>query len=169
MNEAIVRALTSTVFGIFSRLFGEEPEVGPATPVWLDAFRCNMAGVVGLAGARSGLLAVHADRDGVTGLASRLVPSPTEADLRDTISEFANMIAGNLGMHARGLLPVLASSLPSVIEGENFYVRFVGGIDRVIVPFRLGDICFLVELVLDRPGAQRGDSSRLAVPGGGHV
>jgi len=157
LNEAVVRALTSTVSGIFSRLFGEEPEAGPPTPVWLERFRCTMAGVVGLAGARSGLLAVHADREGVESLARRLVPSPGDADLRDTISELANMIAGNLGMHARGALPVLASSLPSVIEGENFYVRFVGAVERVILPFTFGDVRFVVELVLEHPGGARHD------------
>jgi len=147
VDQRLVEALCGAVEGIVEGLVGEVPGRGAPTAVWLDRFRSHMTGLVGVAGERAGLVAVYATRDGVRGLADRLLgkEGSTPDEMRDTLCELANMIAGNLGRYAGDLLPPLATSIPSVIEGENFYLRFVGGIERVIVPF---DVCG-AELIVD--------------------
>ncbi len=156
MEPHLIEILKATVSGIIETLFEQPPRVGTPTASWTDEFRTNTTGVVGLAGERIGLVAVHAGRESVRRLAARLTGAaePTDAEIRDTLCEFANMIAGNLAMHARGHLPPLAVSLPSVIEGTNFYLRFVAGSQRTIVPFFVADAELLVELVIDQPRAK---------------
>lgn len=54
------------------------------------------------------------------------VPPPTEvdSDVRDSIGELANMIAGNL----KAILPSEAMlSMPSVVEGRDFALSVIGG------------------------------------------
>jgi CheY-specific phosphatase CheX len=152
VNENLIGGLCAAVARIGEGLFGEAPAAGEPTSVWLDRFRSNMTGVVGLAGERAGLVAVYATRDGVRALAARLTGSdePTLDEMRDTLCELANMIAGNLGRDADGF-PPLATSIPSVIEGENFYLRFVGGIERTIVPFTICGAEVIIDFVLNAP------------------
>ena len=54
------------------------------------------------------------------------VPTPAvvDSDVRDSIGELANMIAGNL----KAILPSEAMlSMPSVVEGKDFALSVIGG------------------------------------------
>lgn len=51
-------------------------------------------------------------------------PAQVDPDVRDSVGELTNMIAGNL----KAILPSTASlSMPSVVEGKDFAISVVGG------------------------------------------
>ena len=71
-------------------------------------------------------------------------PTSVNDDVRDTLGELANMIAGNL----KALLPFgVAISMPSVVEGSDYSLRICGGnqASRLTFSSELGE--FRVTLV----------------------
>jgi chemotaxis protein CheX len=72
------------------------------------------------------------------------LPRRLDDDVRDSVGELANMVAGNL----KSLLPVeTALSMPSVIEGRQFTLRLVGGHQKIKVDFASPEGPFAVTLV----------------------
>jgi chemotaxis protein CheX len=71
-------------------------------------------------------------------------PDSLNDDVRDSMGELSNMIAGNL----RSLLPPgTALSMPSVVEGSSFTLRVIGSNEAVSLCFTCPEGPFTLTLV----------------------
>jgi len=113
---------------VFQTMLGLE--VRPAAVEW-SADRELITAVVHFAGDWKGAVLVECAPDQALALTSLLmgIPKPQSMnnDVRDSLGEITNMIAGNL---KSVLLPGVALSMPSVVEGTDYTVRLCG--DSVI-------------------------------------
>ncbi len=97
-------------------------------------------GAVYLAGGWRGAFLLELEREDSYQLAARLMaiepPQSVDDDVRDTIAELTNMIAGNL----KSMLQCeVLLSMPSVIEGSDFTLKVIGDTNTA----RLGFDCEL--------------------------
>ncbi|MGD0776707.1 MAG: chemotaxis protein CheX [Candidatus Solibacter sp.] len=110
---------------IFETMLGVEVEA--AGQEWQPA-RDRLTGAVYLAGAWRGAVLLECDRAQACDFTRRLMavprPEKVDDDVRDTIGELANMIGGNL----KSVLPRgVVLSMPSVVEGGDYCLRFCAG------------------------------------------
>jgi len=102
---------------------------------------------VHISGAWNGLVVLNCGLD-FAAKAARIMfnfhdEKPTTADIQDALGELANMIGGNL----KALLPETCHlSLPAVVEGADYSVRFPGARLVTRVPFRSGEHPLTVSL-----------------------
>ena len=110
---------------IFDTMLGVE--VQPVEMDWRPA-RDRLTGAVYLAGAWRGAVLLECDRGQACYFTNRLMaiplPEKLNDDVRDTMGELANMLAGNL----KSVLPRgVVLSMPSVVEGSDYSLRLCGG------------------------------------------
>ena len=118
----------------------------------LNDFTRYVSGIVGLAGLCQGMLAIHAPEKVAMGITNDFLGMEVESvddDVKDAISELANMVGGSVK-------PVLSPngkdiqlSLPSVFHGD-YTVKYFTNAHWVIVPFTISWGQFFVELQLRR-------------------
>lgn len=124
------------------------------TETWpLEGAPSNIAehpivGAVYLAGGWRGALLIESSAEQAFIWTSKFMsvdlPSSLNDDVRDTIGEFINMIAGNL----KSLLPAeTVLSIPSVVEGRQFTLRIIGDHEKIEVDFTSPEGPFSVTLV----------------------
>ncbi|MGA2588760.1 MAG: chemotaxis protein CheX [Bryobacteraceae bacterium] len=121
------------------------PQVPPAAnPV---------TGAVYFAGEWRGAVLIECTRQQACYLAHRFMgvdtPLVIDDDVRDTIGELANMLAGNL----KSVLPGgVGLSMPSVVEGTDYSLRICGGnaVERVLLTGVIGSFCITLIEMLDR-------------------
>jgi chemotaxis protein CheX len=98
-----------------------------------------MTGCVTIEGAWDGAVMLTCERSLAAVLAAELFEpeqSVTEADVRDTVGEVTNMLAGNF----KALLaPPSHISLPTVAVGAHYDLTVVGTRQMMVVRFRCGD------------------------------
>ncbi len=110
----------------------------------------NLTSMIGLGGDIRGLLAIHcpaAVAQAITGAFLGMDIDELNDDVKDAIGEIANMIAGNLKVSCAKEDINVELAIPTSIVGESFYVSGVAGADRIIVPFKMVDDTFWVELM----------------------
>lgn len=114
----------------------------------------TVTGCVTIEGAWHGAVMLSCERSLAGTLAGELFQSasPSPEEVRDTIGELTNMLAGNL----KALLPHPSRiSLPSVAGGGDYEFSVVGTARVAAVRFRCGDGALEVTVHEGRPGAPR--------------
>ncbi len=113
----------------------------------------SISGVVGLAGAFKGVLAVHLPKELAMQITSSFLGMDVEEineDVEDAVGEIANMLGGDV----KGLLTSSGSdidlSLPSTISGEKYEFQAKKNAATYIVPFKCGSEEFTVELQIEK-------------------
>jgi chemotaxis protein CheX len=110
----------------------------------------DICGVIGMSGKMMGMCIVGLSKSVAVKAASHLLMSPCDeinTEVTDAVGEIANMVAGaaksQLEEHE------LRISLPSVIVGENYQVRFPSTSPPICIPFQCewGEILLEVGLV----------------------
>lgn len=110
----------------------------------------NLTSMIGLGGGIRGLLAVHCPASvakAITGAFLGMDVDELNDDVKDAIGEIANMVAGNLKVSYTKIDINVELAIPTSIVGESFYVSGVIGSTRIIVPFKMADDTFWVELM----------------------
>jgi len=103
-----------------------------------------------LAGEWRGAVLVECARPQAYAFTSRFmgVEAPALDDMRDTMGEIANMLAGNL----KSVLPRgVGLSMPSVVEGTDYSLRVCGGnsVERIAFSSPIGEFCVtLIEMLV---------------------
>lgn len=110
----------------------------------------DVCGVIGLSGKMVGLCIVGFSKSVAVKAASHLLMmecNEITTDVTDAVGEIANMVAG--GAKAQLEEHELRISLPSVIVGENYQVRFPSTSPPINIPFQCewGEILLEVGLV----------------------
>lgn len=141
-HQEDIRRIVADVFGTMLDL-----PVNPSTAKW-SADLDLVTAAVHFAGAWKGALLLECAPDQACRFAARLMPVPApfsmNDDVRDTLGELSNMVAGNL---KSVLEPGVGLSTPSVVEGADYTLRICG--DNIVsrLAFSAGAAPFWVALV----------------------
>ncbi|MFP4429061.1 MAG: chemotaxis protein CheX [Desulfovermiculus sp.] len=148
LAQVVAQATTE----IYDTMIMAEIEVHDPLDEPLKDFTRYVSGIVGLAGVCQGMLAIHAPEKVAMGITNDFLGMEVESvddDVKDAISELANMVGGSVK-------PVLSPngkdiqlSLPSVFHGD-YTVKYFTNAHWVIVPFTISWGQFFVELQLRR-------------------
>jgi chemotaxis protein CheX len=76
-----------------------------------------------------------------------MVVDDLDDDVKDAIGEIANMVAGNLKVSYAKININIELAIPTSIVGESFHVSGVADANRIIVPLKMADETFWVELM----------------------
>ena len=110
----------------------------------------NLTSMIGLGGGVRGLLAIHcpaAVAKNITGTFLGMEIDELNDDVKDAIGEIANMVAGNLKVSYAAINTNIELAIPTSIVGESFHVSGITDAKRVIVPFKIAEDRFWVELM----------------------
>ncbi len=111
----------------------------------------SISGIVGLAGATKGMLAIHMTNAAALAVTTAFLGMDVEEiddDVRDAIGELANMLAGSIKSILDPSGSDIKLSMPSAIYGEDYSVDCLAGAEAVTVPFAFDGLGFVVELQL---------------------
>jgi CheY-specific phosphatase CheX len=118
---AEVEQIVVSVFGTMMGLEVQPDESGP------EPAPDPVTALVHLAGERTGALLLGCDHAQACRWTGRFLgmapPAALDADVRDVLSELANMIGGNL---KGAIAPGAQLSMPSVIDGSNYHLKLGG-------------------------------------------
>ena len=137
---------------VFSTMIGvgcQPTEPGP------DAEHGTLSAVIGLAGAMSGSLVLHAGTGAALRIAERMMgmePAEVDAMVRDAVGEVCNMIAGAW----KGFDPELASgcllSTPTVVAGTSYELFSQRAPIRIDRRYGFEDRAFTITIFCELPG-----------------
>lgn len=110
----------------------------------------NLTSMIGLGGGIRGLLAIHCPASvakNITGAFLGMAVDDLDDDVKDAIGEIANMVAGNLKVSYAKTDISVELAIPTSIVGDSFYVSGIADANRIIVPFKMTNETFWVELM----------------------
>ncbi len=112
---------------------------------------CSITGMVGLAGAYTGILSIHCPQSLALTITSNMLGMEVEEigeDVYDALGEIANMIGGHVKQVVSTGGSDINLSIPTVISGEEYCVNCMADKDCVIIPFQREGDRLLVGLTL---------------------
>jgi CheY-specific phosphatase CheX len=128
-------------------------EAGASAAPWFPSGE-RLTAAVHLAGDWNGAVLVECDRGQACRFAGRFLsmdpPSTVDDVVRDVLGELANMIGGNLKCV---LTPGIRLSMPSVVDGSDYYLRVCGAEIRERLSFQCADGPFWVTVLATRSEA----------------
>ncbi|MCP3891442.1 MAG: chemotaxis protein CheX [Desulfobulbaceae bacterium] len=113
----------------------------------------SISGVIGLAGTRKGVLAIHLPSKvamAITGNFLGMEVEEIDEDVEDAVGELANMLGGDVKSILSGKGRDIDLSLPSIIRGERYDFQPTGEAERFLVPFDSNVGGFYIELQLEK-------------------
>ena len=113
----------------------------------------GITGMVGLAGTRKGMLAVHFPDELARAITTSFLGTEVDCineDVHDAVGEIANMLGGNVKTILTDRGYDIQLSLPSTISGEEYTFLPDSDLDQVVIPFRAPAGIFFVELELEQ-------------------
>ena len=111
----------------------------------------SISGIIGLAGATKGLLAIHLSNDAALAVTTAFLGMDVgeiDEDVRDAVGELANMLGGSLKAVLDPNGSEVQLSMPSAVHGEEYSVDCLANAATVSVPFSFENHKFTVELQL---------------------
>jgi chemotaxis protein CheX len=112
------------VASVFETMMGLEVRPGEPRP---DPPPDHVTALVHLAGERTGALLLGCDHAQACRWTGRFLgmdpPAELDTDVRDVLSELANMVGGNL---KGAIAPGAQLSMPSVIDGGDYHLKLAG-------------------------------------------
>ncbi len=148
LSQIVVQATTE----IYDTMIMAEIQSGEPLPNPLSDFNRYVSGIVGLAGLCQGMLAIHAPEKVAMGITNDFLGMEVDSvddDVKDAISELANMVGGSIKPALSPNGKDIQLSLPSVFHGD-YTVKYFTQAYWVIVPFTISSGQFFVELQLRR-------------------
>ncbi len=118
----------------------------------IGTLKNSISGLVGLAGAYKGFVAVHLPENVAFAITSSFLGLDVDEineDVQDAVGEIANMLGGNVKTELSDAGRDIALSLPSTIYGESYDFRPSDEAERIIIPFKVPGGEFFVELELE--------------------
>ncbi len=148
-RDGAIRNLIEATREVFAKMISIPLDAGPTFEDEAATHRCEIAGMVSLAGRSMGVMSIHCTpRLGLI-IASNLLGSPvTEVgeELEDAVGEVTNMVAGNFKTRMSQEGEMFDLSVPTVIRGKDFSVRTMTGAATLVLGFRWEDEKLLVRL-----------------------
>lgn len=110
---------------------------------------CHVSSMIGLSGDLTSMLSIHCPGKvgmGITGEMLGMEVEEVDADVKDTLGEIANMVAGGLKESLALENISLELSIPTTVTGNSYTVSSPTNSNRVIVPFDIESGRFFVEI-----------------------
>lgn len=134
---------------VFSTMLSVELEREDFTDIYSD-IQSNMTSMIGLGGGIRGVLAIHcpaAIAKAITGSFLGMEVEDLDDDVKDAIGEIANMVAGNLKVSYAAIGLNVELAIPTSIVGESFRISGIAEAKRIIVPLKMAEGLFWIELM----------------------
>jgi chemotaxis protein CheX len=113
----------------------------------------SISGVIGLAGVRKGVLAIHLPQKVAIAITSSFLGMDVEemnSDVEDAVGELANMLGGNVKSMLAEKGKDINLSLPTTISGRHYDYQTNKDAETILIPFRCETGNFTVELQLEK-------------------
>ncbi len=114
-----------------------------------EVLDCHVSSMIGLSGDFTSMLSIHCPGKvgmGITGEMLGMDVEEVDDDVKDTLGEIANMVAGGLKESFASEDIRLELSIPTTVTGKSYTVSSPTKSNRVIVPFDLESGRFFVEI-----------------------
>lgn len=126
-------------------------EISSASPLreGSEIIDCHVSAMIGLSGDFNSMLSIHCpDQVGmaITGAMLGMEVEKIDEDVKDTLGEIANMLAGGLKESFSAENISLELAIPTTVTGKSYTVSSPTKSDRVIIPFDLEQGRFFVEI-----------------------
>ena len=152
-EEMLTQKLMRDVKDIFGTMVGLEDLLH--LPIQIDPvtnFTDCISSMVGLAGTYNGLISLHMPCNlAIRATSSMLGIEVTELDddVKDALSEIANMIAGSFKQNlSKGGMDIRLST-PSVVYGKEYVITLSNNPDQIAVRFATDDDWFMVSVAFE--------------------
>jgi len=136
---------------IFETMLMTQVSAGEPLESRPEVFTNGISGLVGMAGGYRGMLAIHCSDQvamAITGNFLGIDVESVDDDVNDAIGEMANMLAGCVKTTLAEGGKDVKLSIPSAIGGSEYSLDCQSDANLVIMPFKMPDGEFLVELQL---------------------
>ena len=110
---------------------------------------CHVSSMIGLSGDFTSMLSIHCPGNvgiGITGEMLGMEVESVDNDVKDTLGEIANMVAGGIKQAFASENINLELSIPTTVSGKSYVVSSPTKSNRVIIPFDLEPGRFFVEI-----------------------
>lgn len=151
LDQHIVEATTE----IFSTMLMMEVSPEPPMEVKERVHKNSVSGMIGMAGLYKGMLAIHAPEAVAKTITTNFLGIEVEEiddDVKDAIGELANMLGGSLKAALSENGKDIKLSIPSAICGEEYSLECNADSQGAVVPFRIPEGTFTVELQVQKQG-----------------
>ncbi len=151
MEKKISNAIVAATKDIFNTMIMMDVKDGDPFPNGINAAIFDYTGIIGFSGAATGALGVHFPKSMAAAIASAMLGTPieeTSQEVRDTVGELTNMIAGGLRNELSQFGIEFEISIPTVVEGEHHKTAMMIDGPRISVPFQVEKGSFIVEACL---------------------
>lgn len=138
---------------IFSSMIMMEIEVSKEATGVHQALNDSISGIIGLAGKRKGVLAIHLPKEvamAITGSFLGMDVDEINEDVEDAVGELANMLGGNVKTILSERGRDIELSMPSTISGKHYDFQSTKDAERIAIPFICEAGKFSVELQLEK-------------------
>ena len=133
---------------IFNTMIFMQISSGPALTEGQEVLDCHVSSMIGLSGDFNSMLSIHCPGKigmAITGGMLGMDVEEIDADVKDTLGEIANMVAGGLKESFATENVKLELAIPTTVTGKSYTVSSPTRSDRVIIPFELEQGRFFVE------------------------
>jgi chemotaxis protein CheX len=151
-HDQLVTMIRNATVEVFSMMLGSELQAGAA---FIDTSapgpQEGVVALIGLAGdwAGSGILCCKADTARrISGLLLMQEFPAVDEEVLDAVGEVTNMVFGNVKTSLEDETGPMGLSIPTVIYGRNFSTRSVGRNEWTVVPFKMDNGQFEIQLCL---------------------
>lgn len=114
-----------------------------------ETLDCHISSMIGLSGDFTSILSIHCPGKVGMGITAGMLGMEVEAidaDVKDTLGEISNMLAGGLKEAFAEEDINLELSIPTTVTGKSYTVSSPTNSNRVIIPFDLEPGRFFVEI-----------------------
>jgi chemotaxis protein CheX len=143
------KKIVETTEEIFSTMIFMD--IAPEAPLeqGKQALGCHVSAMIGLTGGFSAMLGVHCPEAvglAVAGAMLGMEIDEIDADVKDALGEIANMAAGGLKERFAAENIDLELAIPTAISGNSYTISSSTRSNRLIIPFRVEQGQFFIEM-----------------------
>lgn len=154
LTEEGVRAdIAAITKGVFSTMVMLEVADKPPLTEPVVSFHETLTSMVGLAGAYSGILAIHCPKSLALLVTSNMLGmdvSEIDDDVNDAMGEIANMIGGDVKHIFSPKGGDISLSIPTVIYGSDYVLESMSSSDSLLIPFECSGESFLLSFKIGK-------------------
>ncbi|CAG37379.1 chemotaxis protein CheX [Desulfotalea psychrophila] len=144
--------IVSAVDAIFSSMVMMPVEPSDVA-LELEPLTKSISAMVGFAGARKGMIAVHMPQNVALAVTSSFIMmdvTEINEDVEDAIGELANMLGGQIKSVLAENGRDIELSIPTTISGQSYDFRSTGDNDRTVVYFKVDAGIFAIDCQLQK-------------------
>ncbi|SHJ06673.1 chemotaxis protein CheX [Malonomonas rubra DSM 5091] len=143
------KKIIHTTEEIFNTMIFMEISSGQVLTEGQEVLDCHVSSMIGLSGDFNSMLSIHCPGNIGRAITSEMLGMDVEEideDVKDTLGEIANMVAGGLKESFAAEDINLELSIPTTVSGKSYTVSSPTKSNRVIIPFKLEQGRFFVEI-----------------------